>query len=91
MGRQLAAGHFLHGLVLGLANSVWITTTHVLLFERYLANHPKEAAMMATMPLPNSPRLMMALVGPLVGLISGLVLGVLALGAHKILDRERPA
>jgi hypothetical protein len=91
MGKQLATRHFLHGLLLGLINSVWITATHILLFERYLANHPKEAAMMATMPLPNSPRLMMALIGPLVGLISGLVLGVLALGAHKILDRERPA
>jgi hypothetical protein len=91
MGKRLAAQHFLHGLLLGIANSVWITATHILLFDRYLANHPREAAMMNSMPLPDSPRLMMALIGPLVGLVSGLALGLLALGAHKLLPRERSA
>ena len=35
--------------------------------------------MMGSMPLPNSPRLMMALVGPTVGIVSGAIIGVLAL------------
>src|SRR5437867_1233888 len=48
---------FLHGVALGVANSVWVTACHVLLFNQYIANHPKEAAMMATMPMPDSPRL----------------------------------
>ena len=30
--------HFLHGLMLGIANSVWITGVHVLLFDAYLAH-----------------------------------------------------
>src|ERR1700680_892488 len=55
--------HFLHGLLVGIVNSVWVTTAHIVFFSQYIANHPKEAAMMGSMPLPNSPRLMMACVG----------------------------
>jgi hypothetical protein len=83
--------YFLHGVALGLANSVWVTGAHVLLFDRYIANHPREAAMMSSMPLPNSPRLMMAMVGPCVGLVSGVVIGVLCMIAARILRRSVPA
>ena len=41
IAKHLAARHFLHGLLLGLANSVWITASHILLFNRYIANHPR--------------------------------------------------
>jgi hypothetical protein len=76
---------FLHGLLLGLANSVWITSAHVLLFDSYIARHAQEAAMMQSMPFPASPRLMMAITEPVVGLISGVVLGLFALGAGKLI------
>ena len=76
--------HFLHGLLLGLANSVWITAAHVLLFDQYIARHAEEAAMMQSGPLASSPKLMMALVGPVIGLISGVVLGLFALVAGKL-------
>ena len=77
----------LHGLLLGLVNCVWITASHILFADHYLANHAREAAMMASMPMPDSPRLMMALVGPVVGLISGVILGLFALVATKIWKR----
>jgi hypothetical protein len=75
---------FLHGLAAGIANSVWVTSTHVLLFREYLANHPQEAAMMTSMPLPDSPRLMMAMVGPVIGVISGVVIGILSVIAGRL-------
>ena len=74
--------HFLHGLFLGIANSVWITAAHVLLFNQYAANHVKEMAMMSSMPL--SPRLMMLLTGPIVGVVSGIVIGLFAWLAGKL-------
>lgn len=87
-----AGRHFLHGLLVGLANSVWVTAWHILLFDRYLANHPREAAMMTSLPLPDSPRLMMGLVGPVIGLVSGLILGLFAIGAGKLVAaRRKPA
>jgi len=84
IAKRCPAMLFLHGLLLGLANSVWITAAHVLLFDSYIARHAQEAAMMQSMPLPTSPRLMMALTGPVIGLISGVVLGLFALAAGKL-------
>jgi hypothetical protein len=80
---------FLHGVLVGVANSVWITAAHALLFDRYVAHHPREAAMMSSMPLPTHPRLMMAVTGPVIGVISGVVLGLFALLARKLVAARR--
>jgi hypothetical protein len=75
---------FLHGLLLGLANSVWITAAHVLLFDAYVARHAQEAAMIQSSPLSVPPRMMMTIVGPLIGLISGVILGLFTLAAGRL-------
>jgi hypothetical protein len=80
---------FLHGLCVSLVNSVWITAAHVLLFDSYIATHAREAEMTRSMPL--APRVMMILTGPVVGLVSGLVLGLFAFVAGKILRRPAAA
>lgn len=76
---------FLHGLCVSLLNSVWITTVHIALFDRYLASHAQEAEMMKSMPIQGP--LAMALTGPVVGLVSGLVLGLFAFIASKLVKR----
>jgi hypothetical protein len=76
--------YFLHGLLVGVVNSVWVTAAHIVFLSQYIANHPKEAAMMGTMPLPDSPRLMMTCVGPIVGIISGAIIGLFAYVAGKL-------
>src|SRR5260370_9645955 len=83
IARLRSTRHFLHGLLVGIVNSVWVTGAHIVFFGHYIANHPKEAAMMNSMPLPNSPRLMMALMGPVIGIISGFVISLLAYCAGK--------
>jgi len=85
IARTCVSARFLHGLLLGLANCVWITAAHVLLFSQYLAHHAQESAMLANTPLPTHPRLVMALGGPVVGLISGVIIGLLALAAGKLM------
>jgi hypothetical protein len=83
---------FLHGLLVSIVNSVWVTASHVLLFDQYIANHPKEAAMMTSMPMPGSPRLMMTVVGPVIGVVSGLVLGLFTFIASKLVKpRMKPS
>jgi hypothetical protein len=67
---------------------VWVTSAHVLLFDQYLARHAKEAAMMSSMPMPTHPRVMMTLIGPVIGLVSGIVLGIFAVVATRLV---RPA
>jgi len=83
IAKRCTEKYFLHGFAVSLANCVWITSLHVLLFDSYLVRHPQEAAMMKTMPLPDSPRLMMLMTGPLVGVVSGVVLGLFALIASR--------
>lgn len=84
---QAPGKYFLHGLLVSIVNSVWITAAHVLLFDRYIANHAREAAMMESMPI--SPRLMMVVTGPLIGVVSGLVLGLFAFIASKLVGARK--
>ncbi len=86
IAKRCPGNRFLHGLLLGLANSVWITAAHVLWFDAYIARHAREAAMMQSKTLPASPRVIMALVGPMFGLISGIVLGFFAIVAGKLVN-----
>lgn len=82
LAKRAPSRYFLHGLCVGLVNSVWVTGAHLALFDQYIAGHAREAAMVAQM---GSPKLMMALTGPVVGLVSGIVLGLLAYVMSKFL------
>jgi hypothetical protein len=88
IARQAPGQAFLHGLLVGVANSLWVTPTHVLLFNQYLASHPQAAAMMRSMPAPDSPRWMMAVVGPVIGIVSGALIGVWAVLASRFVARR---
>lgn len=87
LGTRAKAYVFLHGLCVGILNSVWITGAHVFFVDTYLANHASEADMMAMSPLAHHPRLMMLLIGPLVGVISGIIIGLLSMLAAKFFSR----
>ena len=87
IARFAPARFFLHGLMVGIVNSVWVTAAHVIFFDAYVANHAREAAMMHNSPLPG--RVMMAIVGPIVGIASGIILGIFAIVAAKL--QRRPS
>ena len=87
IARKSGGRPFLHGVFLGLANSVWMTGGHVLLFKQYVEHHQKEMEMMQSMPLQTHPRLLMLLTGPVVGLISGVVIGLFSWIASKFVKR----
>lgn len=88
IGKQARGRSFLHGLLVGIVNSIWVTTAHIAFFRQYLAYHAREAAMMSSMPVPDHPRLMMLLVGPVVGVISGAIIGLLSFAAARMLNRS---
>ena len=89
IAKKCSSKYFLHGLFVSLLNAVWITAAHIILFDTYIANHPQEAAMMTKMPMPDSPRLMMLMTGPIIGLVSGIVLGLFAFTASKIMKKKQ--
>jgi uncharacterized membrane protein len=85
IGRKAPGQYFLHGLMVSIVNSVWITSAHLLLFDQYIAHHAREAEMMTKMPL--SPHVMMLVTGPIVGVVSGLILGLFAVVANRLVRR----
>lgn len=79
--------YFLHGFLVSLVNCIWITSAHIIFYHSYIANHAQEASMMSSMPMPDHPRLMMLMTGPIVGIVSGLILGLFAFLASKLLRK----
>ena len=77
---QRARGkYFWHGFFVSIVNCVWITAAHIIFYGTYIAAHPSIAKMSQDHPfLPNHPRLAMLVMGPVFGIVSGLVLGLFA-------------
>ena len=83
IAKRVPAGRFVHGVALGLVNCVWITSAHIYFYDRYVYGHPQEAALLVSMPTHHH-RTVMAIMGTMVGLVSGAVIGILALVAGKL-------
>lgn len=83
--------YFLHGLMVGLVNCVWVTAAHILFSESYLANHAREAEQYTKMneQMGVSATTAMFIIGPIVGIISGLILGLFSFIAAKIVKKKK--
>ena len=80
--------YFLHGFFVSMENCVWITAVHLIFREKYEAAHPQMAAMNAQMPyFITHPRQEMLVFGPIAGILSGVILGLLSLIASKIVKK----
>ncbi|MDP4241006.1 MAG: hypothetical protein Q8904_16205 [Bacteroidota bacterium] len=88
IARKCSTKYFWNGFMVSLVNCVWITSAHIIFIQTYLTNHANEASMLAKMPLPESPRLMMLMTGPFIGVISGIILGLIALIASKLIKKK---
>jgi len=87
IAKRCKSQYFLHGFMVSIFNSFWVTSAHILLYQTYIMNHAKEAEMMAKMPMPDSPRLMMLMTGPFIGILFGLILGLFAFIASKMVKK----
>jgi hypothetical protein len=87
IARYTPGRYFLHGFLLSMVNCIWVTSAHVLLYNFYMGNHPEMVSFVLNV-LPNHPRLLTALTGPVFGALSGVVLGLFSLGAAKILQKR---
>lgn len=88
IAKNCAGKYFMHGFFVSLLNSFWITFIHIIFFEKYLANHSDEILMMSQLPLPYSPRIVMLMAGIPFGVAFGLILGLFAFFASKIVKRK---
>ncbi|MFD2148462.1 hypothetical protein [Mucilaginibacter antarcticus] len=83
IARVAPGKYFLHGFILAMFNSVWITLVHLYFYDSYAANHQDMMSMYGT-----HPRLMMLLLGPLFGVMFGIILGLFALIASKVVKKN---
>ncbi len=75
--------YFLHGFMVSIFNCIWITAAHIYFYDSYIAHHPD----MATMYKGIYPRKMMLVYGPAFGVMFGIVLGLFAFVASKIVKK----
>lgn len=88
IARNAPGKYFLHGFLVSLVNSIWITAVHSIFYDTYMANHPEVAEMNANMSVTN-PRMVMILAGPIIGAVSGLVQGLLAYLASRLIKKPK--
>ncbi len=81
---------FLYGFLVSMFNCVWIIIAHVWFYRSYMDHHPDMAKMLPDM-LPTHPRIKMIIAGPFMGAGFGLIQGLFAFIASKIVKRDPSA
>ncbi|HEY4875980.1 MAG TPA: hypothetical protein VIH86_10430 [Puia sp.] len=89
VAKKVPGKYFLHGFLIAIFNSVWVTAAHVLFASTYLPVHPQYMEMIASMPpmMKDHERITMTLLGLPFGIAFGLVLGLFCLIASKIIKK----
>lgn len=76
--------YFLHGFLVSMVNSIWITAVHCYFYVSYTANHVDMAAMYTGI----HPRRMMLLYGPGFGALFGIILGIFCFVASRLVKKK---
>jgi len=74
--------YFLHGFLVSVVNSIWI---HALFFSVYAKNNPQ---FVQGVPPGMNPRVLMIIMGPLVGAVFGVIAGLFAFIASKVFKKS---
>jgi hypothetical protein len=80
--------HFANGFMLGIFNSIWISITHIILYDAYIDHHAQEAVLYHNPGIPVPPKAAMFVIGLVIGVASGLVIGLFAFIASKIVKKK---
>jgi uncharacterized membrane protein len=88
IAKRCNSRYFLHGFVLSLINCFWITSIHTLLYADYMAHHADMSTMAESMHMGTHPRMAMVVFGPVIGIVSGLVQGLFAFVASKLVKKS---
>ena len=85
IARFAPGDYFAHGFLLSIVNCVWITAAHAIFYLPYLMHHPQMVDMSKKIPfLADHSRWQMVVMGPIFGILFGLIQGLFAFLASKI-------
>ena len=88
IAKHCSGKYFLHGFLVSVLNGVWISLIHAGFFSLYMSNNPEMVAGLQNLPRGVSPRVMMMVVGPIIGILTGVVAGLFAWVAAKLFNRK---
>lgn len=91
IARRAGGKYFMHGVALGLVNCIWVTAAHEVWLASFVAHNPHMVEMSKNWFLADHIRRQMAVMGVLIGLASGVVMGLLALLFSVVGSRKKPA
>ena len=88
IAKYCAGKYFLHGFLVSLINGVWIALIHAAFFPTFIKNNPDMVVAFKNLPANISLRALNLMIGPFVGAIFGLVAGLFAWIAAKLLKKN---
>lgn len=86
--RKVSDDFFLHGFYLGILDGIFNSVIESAFFSTYLANNPRMVEGLKDMPEAVPPALIILIMGPIVGALSGVVFGLLTVIASKIAKKR---
>jgi hypothetical protein len=78
---------FLHGFYLGIFVGVCASWVQAIFLPTYLSNNPRMAETLGNLPHNLHPSFLLLIMGPIVGTVSGIVIGLFAIIAGRISRR----
>lgn len=78
---------FLHGFYLGIFCGMFSSFVQAMFVATYLANNPRMFEVLNMLPQDLPPRGVLLIMGPLIGVVSGIVFGILSVVAATIMRR----
>ena len=88
IARFAPGNYFLHGFLVSVLNGLWIGAIHVLNFHTYMRSNPGMKKMYDHMPHIASPKITMVLMAPVFGAALGLIAGLFAFIASRIIKKK---
>jgi hypothetical protein len=79
---------FLHGFNLGILAGFFSSVIQALFISVYLSNNPRMVEALNALPQGLHPAAVVLIMGPIIGTVSGVVFGVLAVILGKLVRRE---
>jgi hypothetical protein len=82
--RKIQSDLFLHGFYLGILVGFLTAAIQAIFISTYLSNNPRMVEALNALPQGLHPALVVLIMGPLIGAVSGIVFGILAVFAGKL-------
>ncbi len=85
--RKTSANLFLHGFYLGIFVGVCASWVQAIFLPTYITNNPRMVEAFNDLPHDLHPAYVLLIMGPIIGAVSGIVIGLFAIAAGKFVQR----